>query len=105
MGVPQQYCNNTKQLNFQLPYQDLSLTQSTVQSYPEVASMQERNPCREGILSPQSGLILSPFVSIFLFFIISVLCKCSMFLVNICMFFVFIRVTILILDRMKRRKK
>lgn len=57
MGVPQQYCNSTKQLNFQFLEHDSSPTQSTGQSYSKVANMQESNPSREGIHPSQSGYI------------------------------------------------
>ncbi|KAG2728725.1 hypothetical protein I3760_01G217800 [Carya illinoinensis] len=56
MGVPQHF-HNTKQLNFQFQDQDSSSTQSTGESYPEVVSMGESNPCVQGIVSPQSGFI------------------------------------------------
>lgn len=56
MGNPPQHCHNTEQLNFQFQDQD-SPTQSTGQSYPEVVSMQESNPCGQGIVSPKSVFI------------------------------------------------
>lgn len=43
MGVPPQHFHSTKQLSFQFQDQDSSSTQSTGQSYPEVASMGEGN--------------------------------------------------------------
>lgn len=57
MGVPPQHSHNTKQLNFQFHDQDSSSSQSTGESYPEVASMRESNHRGEGMVSPQLGLV------------------------------------------------
>ncbi|KAB1218382.1 Nuclear transcription factor Y subunit A-3 [Morella rubra] len=56
MGVPPQHSHNTKQLNFQFHDQDSSSSQSTGESYPEVASMRESNHRGQGMVSPQLGL-------------------------------------------------
>lgn len=57
VGVLPQHFHNTKQLNFQFQDQDSSSTQSTGESYLEVVSMGESNPCVQDIVSPQSGLL------------------------------------------------
>ena len=58
MGNRPQHCRNTEHLTFQFQDQDSSSTQSTGQSYPEVVSMRESNPCGQGMVSPKSGLVL-----------------------------------------------
>ncbi|GMY34677.1 nuclear transcription factor Y subunit A-3-like isoform X1 [Fagus crenata] len=54
MGNRPQHCRNTEHLTFQFQDQDSSSTQSTGQSYPEVVSMRESNPCGQGMVSPKS---------------------------------------------------
>ncbi|XP_021902993.1 nuclear transcription factor Y subunit A-3-like isoform X2 [Carica papaya] len=55
MGALPQHFHSTKQLNFQFQDQDSSSTQSTGQSYPEVASMGDSNPYGQNTGSTVSG--------------------------------------------------
>ncbi|CAL5361178.1 unnamed protein product [Camellia sinensis] len=55
MSTPNQHGHNVKQMGFQFQDQDSSSTQSTGQSYNEVASVGESNPCGKSIMSMQSG--------------------------------------------------
>uniref|UniRef100_A0A5B6YLY0 Nuclear transcription factor Y subunit n=1 Tax=Davidia involucrata TaxID=16924 RepID=A0A5B6YLY0_DAVIN len=55
METSHQHCQNANQLGFQFQDQDSSSTQSTGQSYPEVASVGESNRYRQSIMSMQSG--------------------------------------------------
>ncbi|XP_022723847.1 nuclear transcription factor Y subunit A-3-like isoform X2 [Durio zibethinus] len=55
MGVLPQHFHNTKQLSFQFQDQDSSSTQSTGQSYPEVASAGESNVYGKSLISASSG--------------------------------------------------
>ncbi|CAK9179910.1 unnamed protein product [Ilex paraguariensis] len=50
-----QHCQNAKQLSFQLQDQGSSSTQSSGQSYSEVASLGESNPYGQSITSMGSG--------------------------------------------------
>ncbi|GAV84942.1 CBFB_NFYA domain-containing protein [Cephalotus follicularis] len=56
MGVLLPHFQNTKQLRFQIQDQDSSSTQSTGQSYSEVASMGENNTYGQCMTLTQSGL-------------------------------------------------
>ncbi|XP_012454937.1 nuclear transcription factor Y subunit A-3 isoform X1 [Gossypium raimondii] len=55
MGLLPQYLNNNKQLSFQFQDQDSSSTQSTCQSYPEVASAGDSNLYEQSLISASSG--------------------------------------------------
>ncbi|XWS16190.1 hypothetical protein CRYUN_Cryun34aG0063800 [Craigia yunnanensis] len=55
MGVLPQHFHNTKQLGFQFQDQDSSSTQSTGQSYHEVASAGDSNLCGKSLISASSG--------------------------------------------------
>ncbi|XP_022720912.1 nuclear transcription factor Y subunit A-3-like isoform X2 [Durio zibethinus] len=55
MGVLPQHFHNTKQLGFQFQDQDSSSTQSTGQSYPEVASAGVGNLYGQSLISASSG--------------------------------------------------
>ncbi|XP_021295042.1 nuclear transcription factor Y subunit A-3-like isoform X2 [Herrania umbratica] len=55
MGVLPQQFHNTKQLSFQFQDQDSSSTQSTGQSYPEVASAGDSNIYGQSLISASSG--------------------------------------------------
>ncbi|GMI77849.1 nuclear factor Y, subunit A3 [Hibiscus trionum] len=55
MGVLPRYLNNTKQLSFQFQDQDSSSTQSTCQSYPEVASAGDSTLNEQSLISASSG--------------------------------------------------
>ncbi|KAB2007820.1 hypothetical protein ES319_D10G057100v1 [Gossypium barbadense] len=55
MGLLPQYLNNKKQLSFQFQDQDSSSTQSTCQSYPEVASAGDSNLYEQSLISASSG--------------------------------------------------
>ncbi|XP_022715218.1 nuclear transcription factor Y subunit A-3-like [Durio zibethinus] len=55
MGVLPQQFHNTKQLNFQFQDQNSSSTQSTGQSYPEVASAGDSNLRWQSLISASSG--------------------------------------------------
>ncbi|OMO70607.1 CCAAT-binding transcription factor, subunit B [Corchorus capsularis] len=55
MGVLPQHFHNTKQLSFQFQDQDSSSTQSTGQSYPEVASAGDNSLYGKSLLSASSG--------------------------------------------------
>ncbi|XWS20099.1 hypothetical protein CRYUN_Cryun31cG0071900 [Craigia yunnanensis] len=55
MGVLPQHFQNTKQLSFQFQDQDSSSTQSTGQSYPEVASDRDSNLYGKSLISASSG--------------------------------------------------
>ncbi|PPD99651.1 hypothetical protein GOBAR_AA38915 [Gossypium barbadense] len=60
MGLLPQYLNNKKQLSFQFQDQDSSSTQSTCQSYPEVASAGDSNLYEQSLISASSGLDIFP---------------------------------------------
>lgn len=68
MGVLPQHFHNTEQLSFQFQDQDSSSTQSTGQSYPEVASAGDRNLYGQSLISASSGLHICP---VFLLLMIS----------------------------------
>ncbi|KAE8674173.1 putative protein binding protein [Hibiscus syriacus] len=55
MGVLPQYLNNAKQLSFQFQDQDSSSTQSTCQSYLEVASAGDSTLHEQSLISASSG--------------------------------------------------
>ncbi|MBA0748876.1 hypothetical protein Gogos_002855 [Gossypium gossypioides] len=55
MGLLPQYLNTNKQLSFQFQDQDSSSTQSTCQSYPEVASAGDSNLYEQSLISASSG--------------------------------------------------
>ncbi|KAG4146151.1 hypothetical protein ERO13_D05G139400v2 [Gossypium hirsutum] len=55
MGVLPQHFHNNEQLSFQFQDQDSSSTQSTGQSYPEVASAKDRNLYGQTLTSASSG--------------------------------------------------
>ncbi|XVE88655.1 hypothetical protein DITRI_Ditri19aG0086900 [Diplodiscus trichospermus] len=55
MGVLPQHFDNTRQLSFQFQDQDSSSTQSTGQSYPEVASAGDSNLYGQSLISASSG--------------------------------------------------
>ncbi|KAE8722896.1 Nuclear transcription factor Y subunit A-7 [Hibiscus syriacus] len=55
MGVLPRYLNNTKQLSFQFQDQDTSSTQSTCQSYAEVASAGDSTLNEQSLISASSG--------------------------------------------------
>ncbi|PSS18089.1 Nuclear transcription factor Y subunit A-3 like [Actinidia chinensis var. chinensis] len=55
MVTPNQHGHNTKQIGFQFQDQDSASTQSTGQSYHEVANLGESNGCGQSIISMQSG--------------------------------------------------
>ncbi|XP_039041118.1 nuclear transcription factor Y subunit A-3-like [Hibiscus syriacus] len=55
MGVLPRYLNNTRQLSFQFQDQDSSSTQSTCQSYPEVASAGDSTLNEQSLISASSG--------------------------------------------------
>lgn len=75
MGAPLQNCHNRKQSGIHFQDQDSSSTQSTGQSHSEVDSMKEGNPCGEGIVSAQSGSLISMFsFPYFSFYLPSNLC-------------------------------
>lgn len=55
IATPNQHGHVTKQMGFQFHDQDSSSTQSTGQSYHEVASVEESNHCGQSIFSTQLG--------------------------------------------------
>ncbi|XWS12116.1 hypothetical protein CRYUN_Cryun37aG0062600 [Craigia yunnanensis] len=55
MGALPQHFHNTKQLSFKFQDQDSSSTQSTGQSYPEVASAGDSNLIGQSLISASSG--------------------------------------------------
>ncbi|KAH1066371.1 hypothetical protein J1N35_031358 [Gossypium stocksii] len=55
MGVLPQHFHDNEQLSFQFQDQDSSSTQSTGQSYPEVASAEDRNLYGQTLISASSG--------------------------------------------------
>lgn len=57
MATLPSHCQSAKQLTSQFQDQDSSSTQSTDQSYPEVASVGESNPCRQKIITMQAGTV------------------------------------------------
>ena len=60
MGVLPQHFHNTKQLSFKFQDQDSSSTQSTSQSYPEVASAGESDLYGKSLISASSGPYICP---------------------------------------------
>ncbi|KAM7480593.1 hypothetical protein LguiA_028806 [Lonicera macranthoides] len=59
MATLPSHCQSAKQLTFQFQNQDSSSTQSTDQSYPEVASVGESNPCWQTIITVLAGYHLT----------------------------------------------
>lgn len=67
MVSPNQYGHNANQMRFQFQDQDSSSTQSTGQSYHEVASVGESNPCGKALTSMSSGKHVHYPVTVFMF--------------------------------------